>query len=89
MSLCRFLGILERTCQIWLHNLIDQVIINYGEIQKERQQGHTLSNQIGSSSDFNSIVFQKPFWEVEDHALIGSKLSKQELLSIRTLIFKM
>ena len=29
------------------------------------------------------------FWEVEDHALVGSKLSKQEVQSIRTLIFKM
>ena len=29
------------------------------------------------------------FGEVEDHALIRSKLSKQEVQSIRTLIFKM
>ena len=42
--------------------LIDQVIINYGEIEKQRQQGHTISNQIGSSLNFNSIIFKKPFW---------------------------
>ena len=29
------------------------------------------------------------FWKVEDHALIGSKLSKQEVQSIKTPIFKM
>ena len=29
------------------------------------------------------------FEEVEDHALIGSKLSEQEVKSIRTLIFKL
>ena len=81
----------ERTsCHIWLHNLIDQVIINYGEIEKQRQQGHTLSNQTGSYLNFNSIICQKKlFEEVEDHALIGSKLSTQEVQLTRTLMFKM
>ena len=35
-------------------------------------------------------LFAKNFFEeVQDHALIGSKLSKQEVQSKRTLIFKM
>ena len=40
------------------HSLIDQVIINYGEIEKQKQQRHTLSNQTGSSLNFNSIICQ-------------------------------
>ena len=27
-----------------------------------KQQGHSLSNQTGSSLNFNSIIFQKRFW---------------------------
>ena len=33
MSLCKFFQILEH-CYMWLRNLIDQIIINYGEIEK-------------------------------------------------------
>ena len=33
--------------------LIDEVIINYGETEKQQQQGHTLSNQSESSLNFN------------------------------------
>ena len=61
--------------------------MNYREIEK--QQGHTLSNQTGPSLNFNSIICQNLLEEVVDHALTGSKLSKQEVQLTRTLIFKM
>ena len=48
--------------KLWLQYLIDHVIINYGEIEKQRQQSHTQSNQSGSSLNFTLIVCQKPFW---------------------------
>ena len=73
---------------MWWHNSIDWVIINYGEIEKQRQQSYTLSNQTGSSLNFNSIICQHLFVKVEDHALIGSKLSKHEVPLTRILIFK-
>ena len=37
-------------------NLIDQVIMNYVETEKQMQQGHTLSNQIASSLNFNYLA---------------------------------
>ena len=61
-----------------------QMIINYGEIEKQRQQGHTLPNQI-----LIQLFAKNLFEEAEDHALTGSKLSKQEVQLTRTLIFKM
>ena len=45
--------------------------------------------QTESSLNFYSIICQKHFGEVEDHALTGSKLPKQEVQSARTLLFKM
>ena len=69
---------------IWLHNLIDQVIPKYGEIEKQRQKGHTLQPNC-IILKFAKNVFEK----VEDHALIESKLSTQEVQLTRTIIFKM
>ena len=54
-------------------------------MRRLKSKGHTLSNQIGSSFNFNSIFLLKNlFGEFEDHTLIGSKLSKQEVQSTRT-----
>ena len=33
--------------------------MNYGEIEKQRQESHSLSNQTGLSLNFNVIIFQK------------------------------
>ena len=39
-----------------MHDLIDQVIINWGEVEKHRQQDHTLSKQTGSPFTLNVHV---------------------------------
>ena len=49
----------------------------HGEIEKQRWQGHTLSNQTRSFLLNFKLFAKNLFGEVQDHAFIGSKLSKQ------------
>ena len=66
-------------------------VINYREIEKQRQQKRPYSIQPNwIILKFLIQLFGKNLsWEVEDNTLIGSTSSKQEVQSTRTLIFKM
>ena len=58
-------------------------------MEKQRQKGHTLyPTKLEYSQILIQLFAKNIFGDAKDHALIGTKLFKQEVQSKRTLIFQ-